>query len=400
MASTKSKETNKTKFYRYNKLWRRVVIKTVINPLARKYNCITPKNTLPEGANLILANHVTIGDQFIMTGHYPKDYLYYVAGEDAMKSPVFRWIGEHILGVITHMRGVDAIKTTKDMLRHLKKGCNVIVHPEGATSFDGRTKAVDEAISKMAKMGACNLVLIRIEGGYLTKPRWRNSVCKGEIQLYTKVLTKEELKDMKPEEVSLEVNGWLYTDAYEEQAKSPKTFFGDEPCKGLEACIYQCPECGKIGALRTSKKKIFCECGFEATMDDYGYLIDRESNRHTITQFCDQQKEYIEDAIKSAKEKGTQDYLFEDVFNVKKVFKDGKREVIGDAKLTIYTDHAEYRINEKEGTVKLEDVENIFIFKRNQWNCYIAGKEYRYELVGDFSSNALKYQDLWNTLNN
>lgn len=392
MAENKKKTK---KYQRYNRLWRRIAIRTVIDALSRKYNVVTERDVLPEGANLILANHVTVGDQFIMLSHFPKDHMYYVAGEDALKKPLFRWVGEHILSVLVHMRGVDAIKTTKVMLRHLKAGANVTIHPEGATSFDGKTRHVDDSISKLAKMGDCNLVLIRFEGGYLTQPRWRNEVCKGKISLHTKVITREELKQMKAPEVSEAVNQWIYTDAYEEQKREKTAFNGKVRCKGLEACIYRCPQCGKIGYLRTTDNSIYCTCGFEATYDEYGYLHQKDGSTHTITQWCDEQKAFLASMVSN----GGEIFLFEDEYQVNKVWHNATRQSLGKVKLKVYTDHVEYALEGKEGTLALSDVENVFIFRRNQWNCHINGKEYRYELIGDFSSNALKYQDLWNILN-
>lgn len=360
----------------------------------RKFGADFERVILPEGANLILANHVTNGDQFLMSSHFAKQPLLFVAGENGFTNKFFRWFIEHKIGAIVHMRGVSLISTIKQMLTRLKEGYDVCMFPEGSTTFSGRTVKVDAAIAKLLKSSGANLVLCRIEGGYLTRPRWGNTIRKGRINIYDHIVMADELNKMAVSEIIDMINEKLYVDAYASQEKAKIKYIGKNPCKGLECCIYECPKCKKFVKMSSSETQIFCDCGFSAIYDEYGYLTDNEGVIHTVSKWCDEQKGDLKRIILDATSLGESVQIFSDELMCKVVSNHGHRRTFGKIMLKAFSDKLTYTICGEERELSYSDIKSAFIYLRNTMNVQIKDKDVSFELTGDFSFNALKYKDL------
>lgn len=353
---------------------------------------------LPEGGNLILANHVTKLDQFLVAMYYETSCIRFVSGENVFRNLLFRSFAVNWLNVIIHMRGVSSYDTIREMSKSLKAGDNVMIFPTGAMTFDGKSQKIDPAIAKLAKMSSCNLILLKSNGGYFFQPRWGVTTRKGKISLTEHVITADELRSMSASEVTTAIYDNLYTNAYEEQANARMKYTGKKLCKGLECCIYECPECGEITNLTTSDTNLNCKCGFSAAYDEYGYLNDRNGSSYTITELCEKQFNNLRDKFENARKTNAHEFLFADDFELKHLYHNGKREAVGSIKVSVYSDLAEYEYNNKKGTISYDEIDSLFVYMRNTLDIHIRGYEYGFELYGGFSSNTLKYRDLYNII--
>lgn len=359
--------------------------------IKRSFNFNCEEKNLPQGSNLILANHVTKADLFFISSLY-KQHIYYVAGENVLRNPVFRWFAENCFGAIAHVRGKSSLNTLKQMGKLLKAGGNVCIFPEGSMTFDGRTKEMGRSIAKFAKGSSANLVLCTIEGGYLSQPRWGVSRRKGRMGIREFVIPANELEAMSVEQIDKVINEKLYIDAYESQEKRNIRYAGKNLCKGLECCIYECPKCKKINTLHTDKNNIFCECGYKATYDVYGYLTDNDNIRTTVSELCDLQRDSLKQRI-TEYQKST--YLFGDEFECRLIGLRKKPEYKGKLQLKAYSDKVEYSLNGETKVLDYDSIEGVFVVLRNTLNVIVEGANGEYELKGDFSTNSLKYKELY-----
>lgn len=350
---------------------------------------------LPEGGNLILANHVTRMDQFIVCKYFEHSYIRFVSGENVFRVPLFRYLIVKFLNVIIHLRGISSFETIHEMTKSLKSGDNVMIFPTGTMTFSGKSQSVDQSIAKLAKMSGANLVLLQTNGGYFVQPRWGVNKRKGKISINERIIKAEELKQMKAAEVLAVINEHLYTDAYEKQLLAPVKYQGKQLCKGLECCIYECPACKKIAKMYTTDSQLICECGFVATYDEYGYLNGNKDERYTITCLCENQRENLKQKYLLAKDKGGHEFLFGDDFELTNLHRNGKRQSAGRIRVNVYSDCIEYFLNGDKKILNYDDIESVFVYMRNTLNVNLVGNEYGYELQGDFSNNALKYRDLY-----
>lgn len=395
---------------------------SVIGPyFCRKFGAKFERHQLPEGGNLILANHVTNCDQFLLAVLYKKQLIHFVAGENAFRNHFLRWLVEKLGGVIIHMRGVSSFNTIKQMTARIKNGENVCIFPEGTTTFSGKTARVDDTITKVAKTSGGNLVLCRIEGGYFSRPRWGNNIRKGRADIIEYVVTKEEIASKTVAELTELINEKLYTDAYLEQKEKPVKFLGKHRALGLESCLYQCPKCKAFGTLKTEATTIWCcggshdsdadlmdgGCGFKAELDEYGILKDEGGTEYSISELCEAQRNALkqkveEDLASNVEADGDErtekallgQFLFGDTMKCKRLDFKGREKLIGEIKIKAFTDRIEYAINDKEEVISYSEVMSMHIYLRNTINIRLKSDECCYELVGDFSLNALKYRDL------
>ena len=142
-----------------------------------------------EGPYLILPNHNLELDP-LLVGEAVGKQIYFVASEHLLRKGIATKLLMYFLKPIIHMKGRQGAKTVKQMLRSLQEGHKVCIFPEGNRSFNGVTMEMEAAIAKVAKKAKVKLITYRIEGGYLTQPRWATNLRRG------KQLLKERLEEM------------------------------------------------------------------------------------------------------------------------------------------------------------------------------------------------------------
>lgn len=373
--------------------WYRVIHAFLSGTVCRNKDLFPRGGVLPQGGSLILANHVTRLDQFIISMYYGKSYIRFVSGENVFKNRFVRWFAEKSINIIIHMRGVSAVKTVLEMTKSLKQGENVMIFPSGSMTFSGQSQVLEPSIAKTAKMGARDLVLLQIHNGYFLQPRWGITTRKGKIRITETVLTAEEIRGMTTEELTRQINQHLYVDAYAEQAPARIQYPGKKLCKGLECCLYECPKCGSTAGLKTSDTQIFCSCGFSADYDAYGYLHDREGNELTIRELCSAQKQHLKDRFLTAQ--GSHEHLFGDDFRLTELYHDGRRKSAGTVRIDVFSDVIEYSRNGERHTIEYSSIESVFVYMRNTMEVNLTRVDHAFELQGDFSCSALKYRDLY-----
>lgn len=395
------------------------------------FNLTGDKIDIPEGANLILSNHVTNVDFLLIAMKADCDFMHFVLAENIVRNKPLKKLIELIDDPVVHVKGSRSVNTIREMNKRLKKGNNVMLFPEGNTSFDGRTSYVNEATSKLVRMCASNLVLIKIKGGYLTSPRWGIGLRRGKISMESTTVKADDLKKMSVGEITELINKNIYTDAYEEQSSEKQAYKGKKPCLGIERAIYRCPECGGIGTLKSDNRNVKCECGYSAKFNPYGYLVNKAGEEHAIKEYVTNQRVWLEEKImecdsgidkavsidndknidKSMKHDfsvtNESVYLFGDTVNVFDVTDRKNIIEIGRIKISAFSDYIVCKKNDlDESVVYYKDIKTVTVFKANTLTVFIAGlyeddtSERMYEIKGDFSFNALKYRDLFEILNN
>ncbi len=228
-----------------------------------------------EGPVLIVCNHNTDLD-CVMVGIAANRACSYVATENILRMGFFSRLVTDWIDIIVHYKGIQGTATVRTILKKVRDGSSVILFPEGNRSFNGLTCPIPPATGKMARSLGATLVTYRLRGGYLSWPRWGKSFRRGRIRgELAGVYSPEQLKGMSAKEVQQLIEKDLFVDAYEDQKKDPVRYKSSKPAESVESALFLCPSCGGIGKLRSRKKRVYCECGWEAFMDEYG-LIEAE----------------------------------------------------------------------------------------------------------------------------
>lgn len=143
--------------------------------------------------------------------------------------------------------------------------------------------------------------------------------------------------------------------------------------------LFRCPKCGRIGALRSEKHRIFCDCGFDAVFSEYGMLEGADGAKYTVTELDRAQRE----ALAALPDGGC---LFSDEVTLRAIGKDHAAISERSAVLRAFRGRLEL-----DGPLPFGDIDAMSIVQRNRLLLYPAGTEGHWEITGAPGFNALKY---------
>ena len=342
-----------------------------------------------EGPYLLLANHnLELDPAFV--GVAAGKHLYFVASEHILRKGFGTWLLMTFFKPIIHQKGKQGMNTIKEMLKTLKDGHSVCIFPEGNRSFNGLTGEILPSIGKVARRSGAKLITYRIEGGYLSQPRWSTTLRKGKMQgRLVKEYSVEELKAMTDEQINKAICADLYEDAYATQQKEKIAFKGKKLALGMESTIFTCPDCGSIGTLHSDDNHLYCDCGFKAKYDVYGELTDMKGIKYTVIELDKMQCEALEERLSGCR---GDELLFVDNVTVYEIASDHTLSGTYEDRLAAYADHLEIRGKK----LAFNDVSGLAIVSRNFLIIHIKGEEGHLEVKSDISFSALKYLYLYN----
>ena len=342
-----------------------------------------------EGPYLLLANHNMELDPAVV-GKAVGHHAYFVASEHVLRKGIGTWLLMTFFKPIIHMKGKQGVTTVKQMLKTLKEGHSVCIFPEGNRSFNGLTCDMEAAIGKVAKKAKAKMITYRVEGGYLTQPRWSVTLRKGKLRgRLIHVYTSEELQEMTDEQINQAIVTDLFEDAYETQKRERIAFKGKNLALGLESAIFACPSCKKIGKLHSEENRFYCECGFDSVYDVYGDLTDLQGNKFTVTELDTNQKEILKKKLQTCSD---EELLFEDYIDAHVI--NDKHELISKKSCTIraYKNYLECG----EDKLELKDIEGMAIYSRSALIIHHKNQVGHLEIKSDnIGFSALKYLYLY-----
>ncbi len=366
-------------------------LRAVLSPLfALRYNYHTrPLPLLPKPC-IVIANHAMDLD-FMLLGYSFPQPMTFVIGETLFQNKLLRRFLVFIHDpVIISKAGTDGAAVL-EILRRLRKGQNICLFAEGNTSFDGVTGPIPKGTAALVRASRASLVTFRLEGGYLTHPRWaystRRGVCRGEV---ARLYPPDELRAMGDEALNAAIARDIHVDACLDQLRRPVAYNGRQRARGLEHALYLCPSCKAIDTLQGSGQHIHCQsCGFSARFTPFG-SFDKPSPYANIKQWVRAQKEYLgqmfeTDASAMLRDEGQTLWQIQPDHSLRQITRGCF--TMGQNGLSIGEYHLE-----------LPDIAGMAIFRRNLL-MFTDKQGVHYQLDALPGLNALKYRDLYQTLN-
>ena len=258
-------------YTRHQKTWRALY---AMNSgwITRKFN-MTHEDLHVDGPVLLVPNHVSAWDPLLVAMSLKDKQVYYVASEHLFrKGPVSRLI-EFMVAPIPRRKASTGTDTVKACLRHLREGHSICLFAEGEQSWNGRNIPIFPATGKLVKSSGATLVTYRLEGAYLSLPRWGKGIRRGKVHGHpVGIYPPEQLKTMTPKEINALIERDTAEDAWERQRLSPVRYKGERRAEGLERALYLCPRCRRIGTLHTKNNRIFCDCGLDLEYTETGFF--------------------------------------------------------------------------------------------------------------------------------
>lgn len=364
----------------------------VVPPFVKaKYNLISEPAPAIEGPYIVLSNHTANLDPVLVSMSFKYRQMYFVASEHLFRMGFVSFLLKRYFAPISRMKGGTDASTAMNAIRALRKGHNVCLFAEGNRSFNGETCPIHPATAKLVKSSGASLVTYKFTGGYLTTPRWALYNRKGEMRgAVVAVYSPEQLKRLSAEEIHEIIKADLYENAYEREKKEQTEFHGKKLAEGLEAALYICPKCGKIGSLHSKDDRFWCDsCDMSVTYTKQGWL-EGNSPYNNVLDWDRFQRQKLSEIVAEGKD----GELFSDEnFVLTAIGARHKSTVAAKGRLSMSL--KELSIGEK--VFSTEDISDMNILLRNTLMFTASGEHY--ELTTVKTNCSRKYFELYRAIN-
>ena len=273
-----------------------------------------------EGPVIFVANHQSFFDMYFACQYlFPKRGAI-IGNRYYLRSKFVKKITNEI-GVIPKKLFTADLETIKMTLKSAKEGNSIILFPEGRLSIDGTTYKIVPGTGSLVKKLNMPLVIVNINGAYLSNPKWRKKRIRGNVTVRTKkIVMPEELKELSSNEVDNLINENLQVNDFEYARNRNLVYKYKHKAKGLENVIYICPCCKQEFTMETSYNKITCRnCKQEFVINDNYSFEANDLSITDIHHLYQTIKEYQKELIKD-------DLYLETNVKVKKFNLDNKKD--------------------------------------------------------------------------
>lgn len=256
---------------RHRIIWR-LLYRLCSGWICRRFS-MTHEDLHIDGPVLLVPNHVSAWDPLLVAMSLREKQVYYVASEHLFRLGLVTRLLNWLVAPIPRRKASSGADTVKACLRHLREGHSVCLFAEGEQSWDGLTAPIFPATGKLARSSGATLVTYRLEGAYLSLPRWARTRRRGAVYGHpVGIYPPERLREMSPQEIDAAIARDIAEDTWERQRQKPVRFRGKRLAEGLERALYACPGCKRLGTLRTENDRILCPCGFESRYTETGFF--------------------------------------------------------------------------------------------------------------------------------
>lgn len=361
-------------FVKYN-------LKIVNRDLLKKYN----------GPYLLIPNHTTWFDAFMLGTHIPKP-VYYVTGDAPFRNKLVAHCAR-LIGAIPKSRGIPDMETVRNIMKSVRSGNSLCLFAEGEQTWDGTTLPLIETSAKLVKLLKVPVVRVMFKGSFASHPRWSFWIRRGRVVIeFDEIMTVEDIKSKKSAEIlsfiqeKLNYNEW---DWMKDHHIAYKNFWGTE---GMSKALYVCPKCHGISTMKGLGPLFYCEkCKYIVRYNSYCQFVNKKNPPifSNIADWNAWQKNYLENWI----EKQT---------------KENRKKILLLNNVTVYIGYKiEPMIKYASGQIRLSAEEIIFIpekkhikplnfhiktiegvsFLRKTLEFYVDGTLYRFKFFSKRSSS-------------
>ena len=369
---------NYRKYFPLWRLWAK-------NKVKRRYGYDIPMLNIPEGNNLILCNHVTTYDPFILIAACDKPARVVIAKEFVPLR--FRRLLGKRFNPIWKDKNLKDPSVALEIVRTLRKGDSVFLFPEGNRTFSTKLCYIGESIAKLAESGKANIIYVNIVGGLTIDPRFGLRFRKGHIDMFIRgMLKKEDMANMSLEEIHQDICKNLSV----EEVPSKYPSVSKKRAEKLERVLYRCPVCHELCHIRSEGNLVKCDaCGLEVTYGEH--LLFENPNKegfphHDLYDWFKEQEDFVRSSTFSPDEI----ILEEDHVNLEDINLD--HEIFLDKDVHISLSGTSLKVGERE--FKISDIKEITVSGKQNFIFYVGDTIYRVSSkIAGF--NALKYMQVY-----
>lgn len=263
------------------------------------YNVKIGKNELSNdpGRCVIIANHESIIDVLPAYAVVPPKTHFVVSKSMMQTLPIAPLI--EMAGAISKNQFQTSALDMRRMKAVLDHDEPLMLFPAGLMSESGTSTPIPLATAKVLKWFKADVYVARLNGTYLTNPKWAEVKRKGEITIdIYKLASMEELAALSDDETAALVTEHLSFDAYRHNEDKKVYYKNGDNLAGLQYVLYKCPSCGKeFTVYLRGKNKLICEeCGYAVQSDNYG-MLSLVGGGDAIYKYPSDWHAYIEESV-------------------------------------------------------------------------------------------------------
>lgn len=252
-----------------------------------------------EGPFILLTNHPSSVDVYYTSSTVFPKRLTFIMNKYYFKFKLFKFVFNQF-GCIPKKLFSPDIGTIKGTLRAVKAGYPVYMCPEGRLGLDGTNYYITKETGKFIKQLKLPIVIMTINGAYLSKPKWRKHRIKTNIETkVVRIVTKEEVLAKDADEINDIINQGLSYNDFEYAKVNNLKFKNKHKAVGLENVLYHCPDCHSEFEMSTKGNVIKCNhCGFSLNIEEDYHFETNKYGIKTIHDWYELIKVYEKENIK------------------------------------------------------------------------------------------------------
>lgn len=224
---------------------------------------------------LLIGNHSSLVDGLI-TSVPLANYPFPVINAFMYRTPLMKFVLTQLIHSIPKRKGQSDILTIRSVLDTVKKDKRgVMLFPEGNASYFGKESPIPYSTAKLLKKMKLDIVVCKVNGGYLSSPRWADRpVKKGffDVRFFT-LVKAPDLETMDLDELFKKIEDALRFNDFEWNRVRRVQYDSSHRAEGLQRFIYACPHCGNVQSIYTKKNVVYCRhCGKIAEFNEFSLL--------------------------------------------------------------------------------------------------------------------------------
>jgi 1-acyl-sn-glycerol-3-phosphate acyltransferase len=365
-----------------------------------------PAGRRSKQAYLILSNHTTPLDPVCLglSFGFP---IYYVASDHILRQGWVSRLLQWCFAPIPIVKSKLDLRTIKEIMTVASEGGSVSIFPEGNRNYNGETAPFAPAVSKLAKALGIPLVLYRFDGGYLTAPRWADTIRRGRMAgSAVRVVSPEEMKALTVGELHALVKRELYLNAFDVQEKRPVRYRGKWLAEFLERALYLCPRCRGMAAMRSRGDILSCSCGLKVRYNEFGFFEAADASEasphfKTALEWDRWQKGYLPQWLgeRMGALRAGEALIADGGQRLYACGRAGENRLVGTGRFALYADRFAFEGGGAPRGFPLDAIVKVIIHGKQTLQ-FTLGDDSTYEVRSPFPRSALKYLNLCELLKN